>query len=452
MSGKSTWIKNLLLLNAQLIYPAPHRILWIFKRWQPLYDELKHWIPNIQFIEGITEDIKSDALIDSRERTLLIIDDMMKDATQDKEICELYTEGAHHRNLSVICIMQNLFNKGKENRTMSLNSQYIVLFKNPRDRQQIAILARQMYPGNAKKLLDVYEKAVSIPYGSLILDLKQTTQESKRFQTNIFEPYIRVPEDTTHHLTEDRQGVKTSPEPTVNDSNPEHQGEKMAYQKPNLEFPQSDPLPTVNQKYQELRSYPWPSPRRHNELEEKFPSCSECGTLFSTSYDLQRHARKGCPMEEQSDTDTFDDDNDEDGSDEDHDDGFNSLVNEVWEENHSTFSKKVEQLMKENVQLSEKEAREDVREMMLSKDRALLMKKYKTFLLLSADLNRSKLHRNIKEAVMTLIDKRDIDLKKAVSLVLNKNKEEFDELLEADESTDEDEMEDEDDTEESDEN
>ena len=114
MSGKSTWIKNLLLQNAQLIYPSPHRILWIFKRWQPLYDELKHWIPNIQFIEGITEDIKSDALIDSRDRMLLIIDDMIKDATQEKEICELYTESTHHRNLSVIYIMQNLFNRGKK--------------------------------------------------------------------------------------------------------------------------------------------------------------------------------------------------------------------------------------------------------------------------------------------------------------------------------------------------
>ena len=45
---------------------------------------------------------------------------------------------------------------------MSLNSQYIVLFKNPRDRQQIAILARQMSPGNASKLLKAYEKAVSV--------------------------------------------------------------------------------------------------------------------------------------------------------------------------------------------------------------------------------------------------------------------------------------------------
>ena len=184
MSGKSTWIKKVLIHSDQLIRPVPDRILWIYKRWQPLYDELKYWIPSIVFIEGITEDIKYDTVINSRKRTLLIIDDMMKDATQDKEICELFTEGAHHRNLSVVCIMQNLFNKGKENRTMSLNSQYIVLFKNPRDRQQIGVLARQMYPGNSQKLLDAYEKAVSVPYGALVLDLKQTTLESKRFQTD----------------------------------------------------------------------------------------------------------------------------------------------------------------------------------------------------------------------------------------------------------------------------
>jgi hypothetical protein len=34
-----------------------------------------------------------------------------------------------------------LFNKGKENQTMSLNRQYIVLLKNARDQQQIGVLA-----------------------------------------------------------------------------------------------------------------------------------------------------------------------------------------------------------------------------------------------------------------------------------------------------------------------
>ena len=35
-------------------------------------------------------------------------------------------------------------------RNISLNIHYIILFKNPRDSQQISTLARQMYPGNSR--------------------------------------------------------------------------------------------------------------------------------------------------------------------------------------------------------------------------------------------------------------------------------------------------------------
>ena len=125
--------------------------------------------------------------------------------------------------------MQNLFYKGKENPTMSLNSQYIVLFKNPRDRQQIAMLARQMYPGNANKLLKAYEKAVSVPYGSLILNPKQTTPESRRFQTDIFRPYIRLIDNSNHHLKADRQGDWMSVKLAFHRSN-QHLTDEMAYQ------------------------------------------------------------------------------------------------------------------------------------------------------------------------------------------------------------------------------
>lgn len=155
MSGKSTWLKNLLLFNKQLIIPAPKKILWIYKRWQRLYNELKYWISGIKFIQGITEDIKTDKFINSRERTLLVIDDIMKDAIQDKGICELFTEGANHRNLSVICIMQNLFNKGKENRTMSLNSQYIVIFK-------IQEIDNRLQPWHDKCILEIQRSCLML--------------------------------------------------------------------------------------------------------------------------------------------------------------------------------------------------------------------------------------------------------------------------------------------------
>ena len=185
MSGKTTWMKTLLLNRNDVITPPPDRIVWIYKRWQPLYDELQLHVPEIQFIQNLPLEMKEDTFLDVKDRTFIIIDDMMKDATENKDVCELFIEGAHHRNLSVACIMQNLYNKGRGNRTMNLNTQYLVVFKNPRDQLQIAALARQMFPGNSRKLLDAYERAVEKPHGSLLIDFKQSTPESLRLRPNI---------------------------------------------------------------------------------------------------------------------------------------------------------------------------------------------------------------------------------------------------------------------------
>ena len=137
--GKTTWIRS--LLKGSMIEPPPRKVFWFYKSWQPLYTDMKITIPNIEFVQGI-QPKEADAMYPR----LYIFDDLMRDTTKNAEVCEMFTEGSHHRNLSVICLMQNLYFQGKENRTMNLNSQYIVLFKNPRDRQQMAILARQMYP------------------------------------------------------------------------------------------------------------------------------------------------------------------------------------------------------------------------------------------------------------------------------------------------------------------
>ena len=46
-------------------------------------------------------------------------------------------------------------------RYISLNAHYIVLFKSPRDKQQISILARQVNPGRVQEFMKSYEKATS---------------------------------------------------------------------------------------------------------------------------------------------------------------------------------------------------------------------------------------------------------------------------------------------------
>lgn len=82
--------------------------------------------------------------------------------------------------------MQNIFSQGKGRRDISLNAHYIVCFKNPRDRQQIKFLAKQISPDNTNYILDAYNDATSVPYGYLVFDLTQTTPDLYRYRTAIF--------------------------------------------------------------------------------------------------------------------------------------------------------------------------------------------------------------------------------------------------------------------------
>ena len=60
---------------------------------------------------------------------LLVLDDLMSDMVSLSS--GLFTKHVHHQNLSISYNVQNIFNNAKSHRTLSLNANYIVLFKNP---------------------------------------------------------------------------------------------------------------------------------------------------------------------------------------------------------------------------------------------------------------------------------------------------------------------------------
>ena len=120
----------------------------------------------------------------SKDPLLLVLDDQMDIA--DKSITSLFTKGSHHRNISVIYIVQNLFDSNKEHRTISLNAHYLIIFKNPRDASQIMHLAKQMYPGQTKYVQEAFALATRSPHGYLLVDLKQSTPDNLRMRSHIF--------------------------------------------------------------------------------------------------------------------------------------------------------------------------------------------------------------------------------------------------------------------------
>ena len=148
----------------------------------------------------------------------MVIDDQMENAGGDKRIVNLFTRGAHHRNLSVIYIVQNLFHQGKNSRSISLNSHYLVLFKNPRDKLQILTPAKQMYPGQTDFFIKRYEEAVRRPFVYLLVDLKTATQDNCRLRTNVLPGEERfdnvgVPDNISQELLKylKQQNLATAP-------------------------------------------------------------------------------------------------------------------------------------------------------------------------------------------------------------------------------------------------
>jgi hypothetical protein len=101
-------------------------------------------------------------------------------------MCLLFTKGCHHRNISVILIIQNLFHQGRYCRDISLNTKYLVLLKNTRDKQQFSHLARVMYPENSISLHDSYFYATENGHGFILLDFAQDTDDRIRYRNHIF--------------------------------------------------------------------------------------------------------------------------------------------------------------------------------------------------------------------------------------------------------------------------
>ena len=191
-SGKTWWTFKL-LQNLTVFEHPPEAILYCYGVWQNLFNDIEN-IPNIEMHQGLPSNI-DDWQPQSKHR-LIIIDDLMDKVVNDIDMSLLFTQGCHHKNISIIYVSQNLFLQGKYARTISLNTQYIVLFRSLRDVSQITVLGRQMFPGKGKLLTQVYNDVMKERYAYLIIDSSPHSESKYRLRTHIFPgeyPIVYVP-------------------------------------------------------------------------------------------------------------------------------------------------------------------------------------------------------------------------------------------------------------------
>ena len=361
MSGPTSThlVKTILEYCSSLITPSPQRIVWLYKRWQPLYDSIIATVfPKVEFIQGIPPEMDHDSFINPRYRNLVILDDLMSTSSKDPRINELFTEGSHHRNLSVIAINQNLYyNKDP---TQRRNCHYVILFNNPIDQQQVMTLSRQMYPENPQHLMRNFREATSKPYGYLLIDLKPFTPENKRLHCN---PFQHVPPKKMNYSRNTPQKMDQSTR---------------------LERDQSvmnlGPMQTCSDK-------------AHH-------SCQHCRLLFQNLIQANHHMMRNCDeyrkrlLEEEdlSEVPTF-----------------QKLVKRARTNNEGKYNALVDEFLENG--LSEKQAEKKAEKELIDLDYDIFIKLYKQLMTFIIGLQDSDLHNDMLTEIIDLVDRgRSIEI------------------------------------------
>lgn len=180
-TGKTWWTKKLLSNN--MFTEKVSSILYCFGVYQPLFDEMK--IPNMTFHEGVPSFDTVKQLHDGKFN-IIVLDDLMELIIKNVDAQNLFTKYCHHFNITVIFLTQNVFAQGPCARTISVNTHFLVLFRNKRDESQIVRLAKQLCPDISKGFLECFQDATSEPFGYLVVDCDPKSPNEIKLRTKIF--------------------------------------------------------------------------------------------------------------------------------------------------------------------------------------------------------------------------------------------------------------------------
>lgn len=108
-SGKTTFIRDLLMNKDKYFDQEVKKVVYCSKFKNSVPEELNK-ICEIHI--GLPTEELIDALIETSEHSIIIVDDLSNEACMSKLILSLFTCGRHNR-ISIILVLHNLFNKEK---------------------------------------------------------------------------------------------------------------------------------------------------------------------------------------------------------------------------------------------------------------------------------------------------------------------------------------------------
>jgi hypothetical protein len=187
-SGKTTFVFNVLRHIWQLFEEprCAQNIIYYYSVWQNAFDSatkeglVKEWhnrLPSMDEFKSKTVPYQNNG------GSVVVIDDWAEDLNMD--VLKMFTSLCHHHNAVVILLTQNIFSKNKVFHDISINANYVVLFKNPRDQSQITYFARQFAQNRSRDVVQTFYNATKRPYTYLLFDLHMMTPPEIQIRSHI---------------------------------------------------------------------------------------------------------------------------------------------------------------------------------------------------------------------------------------------------------------------------
>jgi len=167
---------------------APDHVIYFYNRAQPIFEKFRDEGLVAKWINGLpTADVLNEITLPKADGrgTIVVIDDFMEQINAD--ISTLFTVLCHANRATVFLLTQNIFASKPAFRTISLNTTYMAIFKNPRDSLQITHLAKQLSPGNTRWVIDAFRACTQSAYSYMLVDNHQKTDESIRVRSNVLQ-------------------------------------------------------------------------------------------------------------------------------------------------------------------------------------------------------------------------------------------------------------------------
>ena len=185
LCGKTTWCKKMIEQSHKLFTVPIKKILFCYGMHQDLLEKLDSDMENFYLHAGLPTIQDIEEFTSDKEHNMIVLDDLQQEMAKDAQMEKLFTQLAHHLNVTVVFMGNNLFYKNFS-RTITVNLHVIILFRNARDAQQVRCLARQLYPLKTEQFINAYLDSTNQPYGYIVIDLSPSANNQLSLRSNIF--------------------------------------------------------------------------------------------------------------------------------------------------------------------------------------------------------------------------------------------------------------------------